>query len=108
MTDTTKYPNAVDAKWSSGGSTLATSGGIFLEGDAWGDYEGRLAVASLKNSTLRLFEFASDGTLVSQFTVPELDGTHGRLRTPMMGPDSSLYVTTSNGGNNDKILMVTP
>jgi glucose/arabinose dehydrogenase len=33
---------------------------------------------------------------------------HGRLRTPVQGPDGSLYVTTANGGGTDRILKVTP
>ena len=107
MTDLTKYPDAVEAKWSSGSPTLATSGGIFLEGSHWGDWEGRFAVASLKDSTLRIFEFANDGAFVNQVVVSELNGTFGRLRTPMMGPDGALFVTTSNG-SNDKILRVAP
>ena len=107
MTDTVKFPNAVEAKWSSGSPTLATSGGIFLEGSHWGDWEGRFAVASLKDSTLRIFEFANDGAFVNQVVVSELNGTFGRLRTPMMGPDGALFVTTSNG-SNDKILRVAP
>ena len=107
MTDTVKFPNAVEAKWSSGSPTLATSGGIFLEGSHWGDWEGRFAVASLKDSTLRIFEFANDGAFVNQVVVSELDGTYGRLRTPMMGPDGALFVTTSNG-SNDRILRVAP
>ena len=107
MTDLTKYPDAVEAKWSSGSPTLATSGGIFLEGSHWGNWEGRFAVASLKDSTLRIFEFANDGAFVNQVVVTELDGTYGRLRTPMMGPDGALFVTTSNG-SNDKILRVEP
>ena len=107
MTDTVKFPDAVEAKWSSGSPTLATSGGIFLEGSHWGDWEGRFAVASLKDSTLRIFEFANDGAFVNQVVVSELDGTYGRLRTPMMGPDGALFVTTSNG-SNDKILRVEP
>ena len=32
----------------------------------------------------------------------------GRLRSPVQGPDGSLYVTTDNGGNADVILKVTP
>ena len=107
MTDLTKYPDAVEAKWSSGSPTLATSGGIFLEGSHWGDWEGRFAVASLKDSTLRIFEFANNGAFVNQVVVSELDGTYGRLRTPMMGPDGALFVTTSNG-SDDSILRVVP
>ena len=32
MTDLVKYPDAVEAKWSSGEGTLAVSGGVFIEG----------------------------------------------------------------------------
>ena len=107
MTDLTKYPDAVEAKWSSGSPTLATSGGIFLEGEHWGDWEGRLAVAALKDSELHLFAFDEDGDFQSIHSVSELNGTYGRLRTPMMGQDGALYVTTSNG-SNDSILRVVP
>ena len=106
MTDRVKFPDAVEAKWSSGSPALAVSGGIFLEGRQWGVWEGRLAVATLRDEKLRLFEFTPDGELVSQVIVPELDGAYGRLRTPMLGPDGALYVTTSNGGGRDRILRI--
>ena len=106
MTDLVKFPGSIEAKWSSGWPTLATSGGIFLEGAQWGIWEGRMAVATLKDSKLRLFEFTPDGDFVSQVVVPELDGAYGRLRTPMMGPDGALYVTSSNGGGKDRILRI--
>ena len=109
MTDLVKYPDAVEAKWSSGEGTLAVSGGIFLEGDEWGIWEGRLAVASLKDRTLRLFDFAADGTLQSEVVVTELNAENSRLRTPMMGPDGALYISTSIGNiGADKILRVVP
>ena len=108
MTDLVQFPSAIEAKWSSGNPTLATSGSIFLEGDAWGEWEGRLAVATLKNKSLRVFEFTAEGTFMSQVVVPELDDTHGRLRTPMLGPAGALYVSTSNGNGQDKILKITP
>ena len=108
MTDRAKFPDAVEAKWSSGFPTLAVSGGIFLEGKQWGVWEGRLAVATLADSKLRLFEFTKKGDFVSQVIVPELDGTYGRLRTPMMGPDGALYVTTSNPNLVDLILRIAP
>ena len=106
MTDRVKFPGAVEAKWSSGSPTLAVSGGIFLEGKQWGVWEDRLAVATLRDSRLRLFEFTPEGDFVGQVVVSELDRAYGRLRTPMMGPDGALYVTTSNGGGRDLILRV--
>ena len=106
MTDLTEFPDAVEARWSSGNPTLATSGGMFLEGEQWGSWEGRLAVATLKRSELRLFEFAADGAFVSEVVVQELDRTYGRLRTPMLGPDGALYVSTSNGSGGDRILRI--
>ena len=108
MTDLAQFPDAVEAKWSSGDPTLATSGGIFLDGDDWDEWEGRLAVATLAGRSLRIFRFTSSGALVSQVVVPELNGTYGRLRTPMLGPDGALYLTTSNGSGTDKILKVVP
>ena len=111
MTDLEKFPAAIEAKWSSGSPTLATSGGIFLEGEDWGEWDGRLAVATLKNSSLHIFEFAADGTLVSHVVPSKLKGRYRRLRTPMLGPDGALYVTTSNGYANvnvDRILRVVP
>ena len=107
MTDLEKFPAAVEARWSSGVPTLATSGGIFLEGADWEEWNGRLVVAALAKKTLRVFEFTPDGDFVSQVVVPELDGTYERLRTPMLGPDGALYVTTSNG-SGDLILKIAP
>ena len=75
MTDLGKYPDAIEARWSSGNPTLATSGGIFLDGADWEEWEGRLAVAALAARSLRIFKFAADGTFVSQVVVPELNDT---------------------------------
>lgn len=113
MTDTGKYPKAVEAKWSSGRPSVAPSGGVFLEGSGWGPWRGMLAVALLRDKTLRVFDFDSGGNLKSEYAVPELDDAYGRngygrLRSPVMGPDGSLYVTTSNGSGMDSILKVTP
>ena len=106
MTDLVEFPGAIEAKWSSGPSTLAASGAIFLEGEHWDEWEGSLAVATLKDRKLRLFEFTSGSAFAGQVVVPELDGDYGRLRTPMLGPDGALYVTTSNGGGADQILRI--
>ena len=107
MTDLAKFPSARPARWSSGFPTLATSGAVFLDGPQWGEWEGRLAVATLKTKSLRVFEFTEQGDLVSQIVVPELDGGQVRLRTPVMGPDGALYIATSQRPGTDRILRVT-
>ena len=107
MTDLAKFPSARQARWSSGFPTLATSGAVFLDGPQWGEWEGRLAVATLKTKSLRVFEFTEQGDFAGQIVVPELDGSQGRLRTPVLGPDGALYIATSNKPGVDRILRVT-
>lgn len=106
MTDHDRFPDAVDAVWSSGDPTHATSGAVFLQGEQWGAWEGALAVAELKGSGVTVL--AVDGTTVGEVVrVPELDGTHGRLRSLTLDPEGALWVTTSNG-QDDEVLRVTP
>ena len=90
MTDLVQFPGAIEARWSSGDPTLATSGGIFLEGAGWDEWEGRLAVAALKGRGLHLFEFTAAGELVSHVIPPEFEGIYGRLRSAMLGPAGAL------------------
>ena len=84
MTDLVKFPDGLEAKWSSGYPTLAVGGGVFLEGSQWREWEGRFAVATLKTKSVRVFKFTEEGDLVSQVVVPELDHTYGRLRTAVL------------------------
>lgn len=107
MTDRSKFPNAIEARFSTGSPTLAMAGGYFVRGRWWGPWKGSLAVASLKNETLRFFRFNKAGDFLSSDIGTELTSLYGRLRTPMAGPNGTLYVTTANG-NNDKIFKVTP
>jgi glucose/arabinose dehydrogenase len=104
MTDLTKFPAAVKATWSSGCPTVAPSGATFLSGSQWGDWDGALALAVLKNQQLRILRLNAGGDAVVS-TVVTLT-THGRLRAAVQGPDGALYVTTSNG-SNDLIVRVT-
>lgn len=106
MTDTERYPDAVEAAWSSGETTEAICGAAFLEGEAWGEREGMLAITALKGAKLLLLRL--DGDSVTQVEIPEdLVDEHGRLRAARTGPDGALYVTTSNG-DDDKVLRITP
>ena len=107
MTDPA-IPGAIPAVWSSGEPTLATSGATFLDGDQWGAYDGLLLVALLKAQGVLALRLDADGALQQQFRVPELEGTHGRIRTVQQGTDGDLYVTTDNGGGADALLRITP
>jgi glucose/arabinose dehydrogenase len=105
MTDLGKFPDAVEAIWSSGSSTLALSGATFVEGAAWGDWDGVLAVAALATMHLHIYFMTSDGEVTDDFRVI---GDEGRLRSPRQGPDGLLYVTTDGGGSGGEVLQVTP
>jgi len=107
MTDFVKFPDAIGAAWSSGDPTVATSGATWLSGSGWEGWDGTLAVAALKDSSLRIMRLSSDGRTLNTIAIT-LNGTYGRLRTAQLGPKGRLYVTTSNGGGTDVILEVIP
>ena len=93
--------------WSSGGSTIATSGAAFTSGPQWGDYDGNLWVSTLKEADVRRFSLDAPGTTL---TGPDthFNGLWGRLRAAASGPGGQLYLTTSNGSNSDQIIRISP
>lgn len=107
MTDKQRFPDAIEAVWSSGGQTEAICGAVFLAGQEWGNLEGVLVVTALKASKLFLMTLGPDGKVTDVATPPELDDRYGRLRAARLGPDGALYVTTSNG-SDDSLLRITP
>jgi glucose/arabinose dehydrogenase len=107
MTDLS-IPGAIPAVWSSGSPTIATSGGDFLSGAAWGGYDGVLLLGVQRDTGLLGLRISPDGRLLEQFRVPELEDAYGRIRTPLQGRDGALYLTTDNGGGDDQLVRVTP
>lgn len=105
MTDRQKFPDAVQAVWSSGDPTQAPSGAAFVYGGKWRDWNGALAVAFLKDQRLKFLFFDDSWQLTDEkeLFVQEF----GRLRGATLGPDEALYITTSNG-QDDKIIRVSP
>jgi glucose/arabinose dehydrogenase len=107
MTDVGEFPDAVRAIWSSGSPTVATSGAAWLVGCQWGAFEHHLAVATLRGAHLRIHGLGGALQDLGSLRPAALDGTQGRLRTVVQGPDGALYVTTSNG-SGDEVLRVAP
>lgn len=105
MTDLEKFPDAISSAWSSGSPTIAPSGMTFIRGEEWGEWDGYLALAVLKDRHILLFEVMDSSDLRDQALILT---DHGRLRSVMLTKDGNLLVTTDNGGDQDQILLVTP
>jgi glucose/arabinose dehydrogenase len=107
MTDQSLPGRQRRAVWSSGNPTLATSGGGFVYGKAWGALNGSFAVAALKAERVLFLQISKAGRL-QKVRVPAALRKHGRIRTVVDGPGRVVYVTTDNGSGNDAILAVRP
>ncbi|NNK43204.1 MAG: PQQ-dependent sugar dehydrogenase [Myxococcales bacterium] len=105
MTDLAAFPDAIEAIWSSGSPTLALSGATFIEGSNWGDWDGVLAVATLRATHLHVYTVSAGGEVTDDFRVIE---DRGRLRSPRQGPDGLLYITDDGGGSGGEVLQVSP
>jgi glucose/arabinose dehydrogenase len=105
MTDLEKFPAAVPAVWSSGSPTPALAGATFLEGSAWGNWAGALAVATLKAEHLHIYFVDAEGEVTGEERAID---DQGRLRTPRQGPDGLLYITNDGGSGDGKVLRVNP
>lgn len=92
--------------WSSGATTIATSGATFVGGSQWADYNGQLFVSTLREQDVRRFSITSTGTSIGG-PATLYNGAWGRLRASVLGPGGQLYVTTSNG-SNDRVIRVSP
>jgi aldose sugar dehydrogenase len=107
MTDKALPGKQVAARWSSGGTTIATSGGTFLPRTGWGALDGTLAVAALKAGEIVFLTFNGRGHL-TKVRIPATLKQYGRLRTVVVAPDGDLLIPTDNGGGRDAILRVHP
>lgn len=92
--------------WATEGPTLATSGGVFVDGAAWDDWDHNLMVCTLKESDMRRFTISGTGQPATERSVL-FNNRWGRLRAAVLGPGGKLYITTSNG-SDDKVIRITP
>ena len=107
MTDQSLPGIQIEARWSSGDPTVATSGAAWVRGPGWGALSGSLAVAALKASRVLFLSFDAAGNL-TRTRVPAQLRRYGRLRSVTSLSDGRLLITTSNGGGTDSVLSVRP
>jgi glucose/arabinose dehydrogenase len=105
MTDKTRFPDAIDAIWSSGRPTQAPSGGTIINGTVWKGWDGALAMAVMKDKHLKILRLNDDNKVTKEEKV--LVGTYGRIRSVTQGPDNALYLSTDNG-SDDKVIKLSP
>jgi aldose sugar dehydrogenase len=81
--------------------TAAVSGLDYYNSDLIPQWKNSLLVVALKNS--RLYQMKLDDSFNSITQTNE----YGRMRDICISPQGKVYICTSNGGNNDKIIEVT-
>ena len=103
MTDKNKFPDAVEAIWSSGFPTQAPSGLTQIRGEKWRAWDGALAMAVLKNQHIKILILNDDGKVAKEERIVT---DQGRLRDVEQAPDGVVYITTDNGDRKDRIIRL--
>jgi aldose sugar dehydrogenase len=87
--------------------TVATSGLDYYNNVAFPRWQNSLLLATLKQSTLFQLKLSADGNSIIE-TNQYLINQFGRLRDIAISPDGRIFICTSNGGNADKLVEITP
>ncbi len=87
--------------------TIAVCGIDYYNSDLIPGWKNSLLMATLKNE--RLYQLQLDETYTTiKATFTFLDEKYGRLRDVCVSPDGHVYVCTSNGSNDDKLVVISP
>jgi len=107
MTDFDTYPDAMPPIWTNNGWSQGISGAAILTGEAWGDWQGAMAVSYMGigfggtpvGQRIDVVELTEEGGEISVFDVSEmtLPMESQRFRALVTGPDGSLYVSSEEG-----------
>jgi glucose/arabinose dehydrogenase len=93
MTDLARFPSAMQPSFTNGNVSQGMGPAVFLEGEQWLSYNGRLAVGFMAGSKLMILEINGDNVVIDAQTA--LTGAEFRALT--LGPDGNLYVATNQG-----------
>jgi glucose/arabinose dehydrogenase len=101
MTDLSRFPNAMAPSWTNNGASQGMGPAVFLSGDEWRGWNGRLAVGIMGGQRLVILTLNPAGAVTNAVdaSLPAV-----RYRALTLGPDGNLYVATDAG----EIWRVTP
>lgn len=104
MTDFATYPDAMPPIWDNNGWSQGTSSAAFLEGEAWGEWDGAMVVGVMGigfggtpiGQRIDVIQLDDDLSVldVTEMTLPM---EAGRFRSVVLGPDGSLYTAIDEG-----------
>jgi glucose/arabinose dehydrogenase len=97
--------NVKEPIWSSGSSTIATSGIDYYDKDLITGWKNSILVATLKDESLRQLKLSDDHKSVIQANT-YFKNQFGRLRDICISPAGRVYLCTSNGGDADKLIEI--
>lgn len=106
--DENNYCSANNVKiplWSSGNVTIATCGLDYYNGDRITQWKNSLLLATLKDATLYQLKLSANGQSITSIK-EYFRGNWGRLRDIAISPEGRVYLCTSNGGNNDRLIEI--
>jgi glucose/arabinose dehydrogenase len=101
MTDTQRFPKAMLPAWNNEQRSQGMGPLAFLEGAQWKGWNGKLAVALMRDQRLDIVALDAQGKAAKVETadLPKL-----RLRSVVPGPDGALWGSTDDG----QILKISP
>ena len=93
---------------------IAPSGAAFYQGTRFPAFAGNLFAATLRGTHLLRLVVDADGRRITR-QERLLDGTLGRLRDVIVGPDGAIYISTNNRDGrgspvaaDDRIIRLSP
>ncbi len=85
--------------------TIATCGLDYYKNDLIPQWKNSLLLVALKESRMYQLKLDVANTNITS-TTEFFSGSYGRMRDLCISPTGKVYICTSNGGNNDKIIEV--
>ena len=97
--------NVKEPIWSSGTTTIAVCGIEYYNSDRIPQWKNSILMTTLKDESLRQLKLSADGNSVVSTNI-FYKNEFGRLRDVCVSPAGRVYICTSSGGNNDKIIEI--